>query len=86
MKFQSIFIPVEFFRENGHYIAFSKPLDLVTQGNSFEQAKKRFEELEEKGSLDDVLLELGWTKTVKEWRAPVKVGEISSEIKVPCPA
>jgi predicted RNase H-like HicB family nuclease len=94
MQFQKIQVQFEIFKENGHFIAYCKPFDLVTQGKTFEEAKTRFEklvpafidDLRKRGTLDEVLTELGWTKVVKAWSAPVKVGEAVSEVKVPCPA
>lgn len=94
MHFQSLHVPFEIIKENGHFIAYCKPLDLVTQGKSYEEAKSRFEklvpvfiaDLRKRGTLDEVLTELGWKKVVKTWSAPIKVGEGISEVKVPCPA
>ena len=94
MSLQIINVPVDFFKENGHFIAFCKPFDLVTQGNTLEEAQKRFQELipvfiedlKERGTLDEVLTELGWQRFHKVWSAPVKVAEITSEVKIPCPA
>lgn len=94
MRFQSFHVPFEILKENGLFIAYCKPLDLVTQGKSFEEAKSRFEklvpviidDLHKRGTLDEVLTELGWKKVVRTWTAPIKVGEGISEVKVPCPA
>lgn len=93
MQFQQIQIQYEIFKENGHFIAYSKPLDLVTQGKTYEEAVSRFaqlvpvfiDDLQKRGTLDEVLTELGWKKLVKTWSAPQKVGEAVSEVKVPCP-
>lgn len=92
--FKEVSIPVSIFKEDSTFIAYSQPLDLMTQGKTFDEVKTRFEmlvptffqELEEKGTLLEVLQELGWEKAKMCWKPPVKVGEFLSEVKVPCPA
>lgn len=63
-------LPVSFMKEGNDFIAYTPVLDLSTVGKNFEEAQKRFmevvqvflEELAEKGTLDEVLIELGWQK------------------------
>ncbi|MFH0886698.1 MAG: hypothetical protein V1843_00875 [bacterium] len=94
MRLQNISLTFEIFRENGHFIAYCKALDLTTQGKTFDEVKRRFEQLvpvfindlKERGTLDEVLSELGWQRTMKNWVAPLKVGEIMEEVRIPCPA
>lgn len=84
-------LPVSFLREDKHYIAYTSVLDLSTSGKSFEQAKKRFEEvvgiffeeLVEKGTLDEVLTGLGWQKLHKSWIPPVEVAHRLEQVQVP---
>jgi hypothetical protein len=74
-------IPVVFFEEGDKVIAYSPALDLSTYGSSEEQARKRFieaaaiffNEILEKGTLDEVLEECGWRKAKisKSWSPPV---------------
>jgi len=83
-------LPVSFLREGDCFIAYSPALDLSTSANSFEKAKKRFveateiffEELLEKGTLNEVLLELGWEKVKKQWVPPVIVAHEDVEVDI----
>jgi predicted RNase H-like HicB family nuclease len=87
-------LPVIFFREGKYFIARCPILDLAAQGKTYEEAGKRFEylvdiffkELEEKGTLEDVLTGLGWKKAGKTWVVPTPIGEERKEVLVPCPA
>ena len=91
---KAISVPYEVFRENGHFVAYCIPLDLAVQGKTFEEVKERFKkliplfinDLEKRGTLEDVLFELGWEKITKKWVAPVKVADEIGEVKIPCPA
>jgi len=84
-------VPVTFFREGKSFVAYSPVLDLSTSGRSFAQAQKRFleavqiffEETSEKGMLDQVLANLGWTKIRSQWRPPFFVSHRSERVKVP---
>lgn len=83
-------LPVSFLREGACFIAYSPALDLSTSGKSFGEVKKRFtevaeiffEELLEKGTLDEVLTELGWQKLKKKWAPPVIVAQEALEVDV----
>lgn len=76
-------LPVSVIREGKKYIAYTPVLDLSTSANNFESAKKRFgeivciffEELIKKGTLEDVLRDLGWKKIQKNWNPPVVVSQ-----------
>lgn len=76
-------LPISVIREGKKYIAYTPVLDLSTSDKSFEGAKKRFEEavrlfLEElvkKGTLEDVLRDLGWRKIQKNWSPPVVISQ-----------
>jgi hypothetical protein len=84
-------IPVIFMREGKHIVAFSPALDVTTSASDFEEAKKRFEEsveiffeeLTEKGTLEEVLQELGWKKVNHQWEPPVIINQISKTVQVP---
>ena len=85
-------LPVTFFRENKHFVAYTPALDLATSGPSFATVKKRFsevveifiEELVEKGTLEEVLDGLGWTrKTDRTWNPPVVVAQETTSIRIP---
>ena len=89
-----ISLPVAFLREGEYFIAYSPALDLSTSGKSFAQAKKRFsevveiffEELLEKGTLEEVLSELGWRKVKREWVPPTLVAQEVESFRVPLQA
>ena len=82
---------VLFFREDKYFIAYSPDLDISTYGKSFEEAKRRFselvelffEELKEKGTLEEVLTELGWSRKKNSWTPPALIAQYSEEFKIP---
>ena len=84
-------LPVSILKEDKYFIAYSPVLDLSTSGKSFEEAKKRFgevvqiffEELLEKGTLEEVLSGLGWQKFKKEWTPPIIVAHESESFRIP---
>lgn len=84
-------LPVSFFREEEYFVAYTPVLDLSTYAKSFKEAKKRFEELipaffEEllkKGTLEEVLAELGWNKANDGWMPPVLVSQESEVFEIP---
>ncbi len=63
-------LPVIVLKEGKQFVAYTPALDISTCGDTLEQAHKRFDEavklfLEEcmrMGTLEDVLIECGWTK------------------------
>lgn len=84
-------LPVTILREGKRFVAHSPAIDLSTSGRTPEQAQKRFieaaqlffEELEDKGKVDPVLIELGWEKIRHKWRAPALVSQKIETIRVP---
>ncbi len=90
-------LPVQFIKEGKEYIAYCPALDISTSGSSIAEAKEMFfelvhlffEEILKKGTLEEVLLECGWTKTAKsKWEPPQRefLNEIQQKISIPCPA
>lgn len=87
----SFHLPVTILREGKRFVAYSPALDLSTSGRTFEQAQKRFfeaaqlffEEIEDKGTVDSVLIELGWEKIKHRWHAPALVSQKIETIRVP---
>jgi hypothetical protein len=69
IQFQAL-LPVTILREADQFVAYTSVLDLSTSGDSFEQAKNRFSEIVQiffdeclnMGTLESVLLNLGWNK------------------------
>lgn len=84
-------LPVSILKEGKYFIAYSPVLDLSTSGKSFEEVRRRFaevvqiffEELLEKGTLDEVLTSLGWHKLRREWVPPFIVAQESESFKLP---
>lgn len=74
-------LPVTILKEDKSFIAYTPALDISTVGETFQEAKKRFEELVhiffeeiiEKGTLNEVLIELGWKKQEKMFIPPAVV-------------
>jgi len=84
-------LSVSFLREGRKYIAYSPALDLSTSGKSYNEAKKRFEEivavffeeLVQKGTLEEVLLGLGWRRFQARWNPPIVISQECQTVKVP---
>ncbi|OGF61276.1 hypothetical protein A2662_03585 [Candidatus Giovannonibacteria bacterium RIFCSPHIGHO2_01_FULL_45_33] len=83
-------LPVSVFKEGKHFVAFTPALDLSTSGKTHEQAMERFSEIVEiffaeimkKGSMEEVLLSLGWEKIKKQWNPPNLISQESKQIKL----
>lgn len=86
-----ISLPVSFLKEGKYFIAYTPVLDLSTSGKTFEETKKRFievvqiffEELLEKRTLNEVLLDLGWQKIKNQWAPPAVIFHGSESFNVP---
>ena len=84
-------LQVSFLKEKKRFVAYAPALDLSTSGKTLEEARRRFEkasllffeELIHKGTIEEVLNELGWQKIKKEWRSPVVISQESETIRVP---
>ena len=84
-------IPVLYMKEGDSFICYSPAFDLVTHGDSFEDAEKSFtltlklfiEEVTRKGTWGQVLQEYGWVKAKKDWHPPRIIGQQSKLIKIP---
>lgn len=93
----SVNLPVQITKEGNVYAAYCPVLEIATQGDTYEQAQKMFHELVriflddliERGTLEKVLLDLGWRKTSqgRRWELPERqfIGETHQEINLPCP-
>ena len=83
-------LPVSFIKEGKSYIAYTPALDLSTCADTYEKAKDRFEEIvniffeeiKEKGTLEDVLLGLGWVRAESGWNPPVIISQELKETEV----
>ena len=86
-------IPVIFMREGKKVVAFSPALDVATSADTFAKAQRRFdesveiffEELAALGTLEEVLLELGWEKANHQWEPPTIISHASEAVRIPVP-
>jgi len=84
-------LPVSVIREDNSFIAYTPALDLSTVGDTFEEAKKRFEEavqlffeeIIEEGKIDQALTELGWHKRENKYSPPVVVSHTTENFSIP---
>lgn len=80
----AINLPLVFLKERKTSIAFSPALDLSASGKTPQQAKENFqvvlrlfiEELIERGTLEEVLKEMGWSRHQREWTPPITMKKI----------
>ncbi len=83
-----------FFQEGDAVVAYTPSLDLSTTGKDFEEARKRFgealqifiRELQEMGTLKEVLQEFGWIKsfeTEETWSPPHFLGHLEEQVHLP---
>ena len=96
-------IQVFFFREGEQVVAYSPALNLSSSGRNLTQAKEMFqkalktffEALEEMGTTEQALTELGWRRVSspeRPWKAPISRTHVpthllrTSEMRVPLPA
>lgn len=84
-------IPVSIYKEGNAYVAYAHDLDLATQGDSVEDAKRMFAEAadlfvegcEEMGTLNDVLENLGWEKINNKWKPPEYIENSMERVRMP---
>ncbi len=84
-------LSVTVIKEGDSFIAYSPALDLSTVGDTYDEARKRFgeavqiffEEIAEKGTVDQALTELGWQKQKNEYIPPMVVGSQIENFTVP---
>lgn len=84
-------MPVTILKQGKRYVAHSPALDLSTSGKSEKEVKKRFEqivgiffnELVEAGTFNEVLTELGWKKTAKQFQPPQVISQKSINVRMP---
>jgi len=86
-----ISIPVSIFKEDDSFVAYTPALDISTYGTTLEEVKKHFtelvtiffEELDRKGTTEEVLESMGWKKIKKSWSAPVEIEHSIENFDVP---
>ncbi len=87
----AVSLPVIILKEGTKFVAHTPVLDISTSADTFEKVQKRFEEvvqifleeLQEKGTMDEVLSDLGWTKVKRQWTPPVLVKHDMEQIMIP---
>lgn len=83
--------PISFLKEGKTYIAYSPALDLSSCGKTLAESERMFteavtlfiEELQEMGTLNETLSNLGWTKVRREWHSPVPIAHRMKKMKLP---
>ena len=78
-------------READQFVAYTPALDLSTSGATLEDAKKNFteavelffEEIVAMGTLENVLLDLGWKKQEHNFIPPVVISQGMESVRVP---
>ncbi len=83
-------IPVSILKEDKKYVAYTPALDLSTSGKNYREVKKRFveivniffDELIKKGTVEEVLRDLGWKKVQSRWNPPIVISQESQTIQV----
>lgn len=83
-------LPVSLIQEGEQVVAYTPALDISTSGKDEAEARKRFGELVniffrdllENGTLEEMLLELGWHKSKATWNPPV-ISQGSVNVRVP---
>jgi len=84
-------VPVTILKEDKVFVAYSPVLDLSTSGKTFIQVRRRFseavqiffEELNEAGTLDEVLSDLGWKRIARQLMPPLSVTNDLMDVRVP---
>lgn len=89
-----IAIPVSIFKEEDVFVAYSAALDVSTCAGTLSEVKQQFadlvgiffEELERKGTTNEVLESMGWEKVKRSWSAPVEIEHSIESFDVPARA
>jgi predicted RNase H-like HicB family nuclease len=84
-------LSVIFIREGRSIVAYAPALDLSTCGDTLAEAKRNFKEaailffetLEEWGTTEKVLKELGWQKDKNNWQPPVVISPKAYSVGIP---
>jgi hypothetical protein len=88
-------IPVNVFKEDDKYVAYTPVLDLATSGSTLKETQRRFheavvlffEEIYNAGTADEVLTSLGWKKAKKSsstpWIPPEVISNRTETFRVP---
>jgi len=88
---RAVSLPVFIIKEGKYFVAYTPALDFAATGDSVESAKKSFsetvniflDEIEGKGTLEEVLQEFGWQKVDNTLQPPEVVEKVEETIKIP---
>ena len=88
---RAVKLPVWIIKEDKYFVAYTPALDFAATGDSLEDAKKSFSEainiffyeIEEKGTLEEVLQEFGWQKLDNIYQPPEVVEQSEEQVKIP---
>jgi hypothetical protein len=97
MQYVEAKIPLFFFQEGSKVIAYSPAFDISTYGSNEEEAKRRFgevvtiflKECTQMGTLEEVLEECGWQKSIEtplKWSHSSHGSYQEESVKIPMPA
>ncbi|MEK7383550.1 MAG: hypothetical protein AAB262_09730 [Elusimicrobiota bacterium] len=97
VRVRQVNIPVFFLREGKTVVAYSPALDLSSCGENQAAAQRRFsravglflDELEDMGTMDEVLAGLGWTRMERprsEWVPPHLLKQTQMRVNLPAHA
>ena len=83
-------IPISVLKEGNNFVVYSPVLDLSTSAKTYKQALSRFneaveiffEEVLKKGTLEDVLKELGWMKSGANWHPPLIISQDFQKLRL----
>ena len=83
-------LPISITKEGDVFVAHTSVLDISTCADTLVEVKSRFlelveiffEELEKKGTTDEVLESMGWQKVESSWEPPVEIEHSIEEFKV----
>ena len=84
-------IPVQFLKEGKTFVAYTPALDISTYGSDMNRVRERFteavgiflEEVISKGTLVEVLEDLGWTRKNRTLNPPVLIGSEVRSFDIP---
>jgi predicted RNase H-like HicB family nuclease len=84
-------LPVSIFKEGDSFVAYTPALDLSTMGETFDKVQENFkeaveiffEEVMERGTLDEVLTGYGWTKVGTQFEPPVQISSEPIKVSIP---
>lgn len=83
-------LPVNIFKEQDTFVAYTQALDLSTVGKTFDEVKKNFteavqiffKEIIEKGTLEEVLKDYGWQKVNNQFFPPVQISNEPIKVSI----